>query len=187
MIYNILSACIRIRTLLNTFWVKSLFYSFGTNSYIKYGSLLNSPSLISIGCGVRICEMVWLNANNQLGNNTPTLSIGDGTYIGRFVQINAWKNVSIGSDVLISDRVYISDANHIYRDRSVPIAKQGTEFSGSIIIGDGSWIGAGAVILPGVSIGKNAIVSANAVVTRDVFDYQIVAGVPAIAISRFNF
>ena len=180
---RILLISIQLKTLCYTFLVKSLFYSFGKKSYIKCGALLNCPNLIKVGSFVKISDMVWLNASDQLGSDLPTLVIGDGTYIGRFVHINAWKSVSIGSDVLISDRVHISDASHIYIDQSLPISRQGAEFSGAVCIGDGSWVGAGAVILPGVTIGKNAIVGANAVVTKNVLDGQIVAGVPAIRIN----
>jgi len=182
-LFKIINLQSKLITIIYTILVKGAFFSFGKNSLIRTGALINYPNMISIGSNVRISQFVWLNASEDLGNGSPSLHIGDGTYIGRLVHINAWRSVQIGSNVLISDRVHISDATHIYKDKLLPISKQGTEFSGPVCIGDGSWIGAGAAILPGVTIGKNAIVGANAVVTKNVLDGQIVAGVPAIAIN----
>ena len=63
--------------------------------------------------------------------------------------------------------------------KNIPIIDQGTGFSGAVHIKTGSWIGIGACILPGVVIGKHAIVAANSVVTKDVPDFTVVGGVPA--------
>jgi acetyltransferase-like isoleucine patch superfamily enzyme len=114
----------------------------------------------------------------------PTLRIGDGSYIGRLVQINALRSVDIGENVLIADRVFISDADHIFGDTKVPIRLQGDSFIGDVTLRDGCWIGIGAVILPGVTIGRNAVVAANAVVTKDVLDCSVVGGVPAKLIKQ---
>ena len=118
------------------------------------------------------------------GDGKPTLRIGDGTYIGRYAQINAWRNVTIGKNVLIADRVFISDADHNYANPDIPIKLQGDAFVGDVTICDGCWLGVGAVILPGVTIGRNAVVAANAVVTNGVPDRTIVGGIPARVISR---
>jgi len=108
-----------------------------------------------------------------------SLVIGDGTYIGRLAQINAYKSVTIEGKVLISDRVYISDATHNHSSQDAPIMEQGTRYVDSVHIKEGGWIGIGVCIMPGVTVGKNAIIGANSVVTHDVDDYAIVAGVPA--------
>jgi acetyltransferase-like isoleucine patch superfamily enzyme len=80
---------------------------------------------------------------------------------------------------MIADRVFISDADHIYIDPNIPIKDQGDSFSGAVTLQDGCWIGIGVVILPGVTIGRNAIVSANAVVMQDVPANSVVGGIPA--------
>ncbi len=80
---------------------------------------------------------------------------------------------------MIADRVFISDADHLFVDKETPIKLQGDDFLGPVVLMEGCWIGIGAVILPGVTVGRNAIVAANAVVTRDVPDRVIVGGVPA--------
>jgi len=124
-------------------------------------------------------EHAWLNAKLARAGKMPSLTIGDRCYIGRFVHINSLQNVTIEPDVLIADRVFISDEDHVYADRHRPIIAQGTRYKGPVLLKSGSWIGEGACILPGVTVGRNAIVGANAVVTKDVPDYTIVAGVPA--------
>ena len=90
-----------------------------------------------------------------------------------------YKSVIIEDDVVMADRVYISDASHNSQNDQAPIINQGTDFYGNIHIKQGCWIGIGACIMPGVTIGRNAIVGANAVVANDVPDYSKVGGVPA--------
>lgn len=164
--------------------VRGSFASWGRDSRIGRGARLISPHLIAVGDGVSIGEQAWLNAKDDRGDRSPTLRIGNGSYIGRFVQINAWRSVMIGRDVLIADRVFISDADHRYDDPEIPIRCQGDEFSAEVSLGDGCWIGIGAVILPGVVIGRNAIVAANAVVTRSIPDRSVAGGVPARIIAQ---
>jgi acetyltransferase-like isoleucine patch superfamily enzyme len=109
----------------------------------------------------------------------PRLIIEDGVYVGRFVQINAWQDVVIERDVMIADRVLITDVDHTYGDARVPLMHQAPLFKGRVVLAEGCWIGAGAVILPGVRIGRNSVVGANAVVTEDVTDHSVAVGVPA--------
>jgi acetyltransferase-like isoleucine patch superfamily enzyme len=168
-----------IRLFFHTLFVRHRFYSWGKKSRIAHSSKLVSPKLIAIGDRVHVCEYAWLNARDDRGDGTPTLHIGEGTYIGRFVQINAWQDVTLEARVLISDRVFISDCGHQFFDIDLPIADQPNPFLGSVCLKSGCWIGSGSVILPGVTVGRNAVVGANAVVTSDVPDHTIVAGVPA--------
>lgn len=164
---------------LYTWMLRSSFFYFGKKSRIGFGARLVCPSLIEVGSSVSIGDQAWLNAKDNRGDGKVTLKIGNGTYIGRQVQINAWQEVVIEENVLIADRVFISDADHNYDDMSKPIKLQGDSFKGGVVIARGAWIGIGAVILPGVRVGKNSIVSANAVVTKSVPDFAIVGGVPA--------
>lgn len=161
------------------------FACWGKSSRIARGAKIIGPELIQIGGGVTIGEMAWLNAKDDRSDGMPTLTIGDGTYIGRLIQINAWRSVVIGNNVLIADRVFISDADHNFSDVTIPIRLQGDSYLGAVTLRDGCWIGIGAVILPGVTIGRNSVVAANAVVTRDVPDCTVVGGVPAKVIKQF--
>lgn len=115
----------------------------------------------------------------------PLLSIGDGTYIGHYAHIVAMSSVHIGKKVLIADRVYISDNLHSFEDVNVPIIDQPVKFRASVAIGDGSWIGENVCII-GARVGRQCVVAANSVVTSDVPDFCIVAGIPARVIKRYD-
>ena len=108
-----------------------------------------------------------------------SISIGSRTFIGPWTTITAKRGIEIGNDCLIAERVTIRDQNHtVHGAVGVPINEAGYD-SGAIRIGDDVWIGAGAVILLGVSIGRGAVVASNAVVNRNVREYEVVGGVPA--------
>lgn len=162
------------------------FEQWGQKSRLEYPCKLIEPYLVAVGDHVYICSHAWLNAKDDRGDGKPTLSIGDRTYIGRMVHINAWQDVAIGADVLIGDRVTILDADHHFDNANIPIRLQGDSFFGAVRLRDGCWIGAGAVIMPGVTVGRNAVVAANAVVTRDVPDRTVVGGVPAKIIRKLD-
>jgi len=166
-----------------TLCVSGSFGQWGPGSRLGRGARLMAPELIEVGRRVRIGRFAWLNAKDDRGDGEPTLRIGDGTYIGHFVQINAWRSVVIGERAMVADRVCITDADHDHADDRVPIMDQGDSFRGAVCLEPGCWIGTGAVILPGVTIGRNAVVGANSVVTRDAPAFSVVAGVPACVVS----
>ena len=153
---------------------------FGKGSKIGFPANVLSSRSIVIGNHVNIGSHVWLNCKwNKSNKHHVCLKIGDGSYIGRFCQINAWESVTIEDNVLIGDNVLISDSDHIFDNNEVPIIHQGDKFKGAVHIKSGSWIGRNAVILPGVVIGHNAVVGSNSVVTKSVPDNVVVGGVPA--------
>jgi acetyltransferase-like isoleucine patch superfamily enzyme len=81
--------------------------------------------------------------------------------------------------------VYITDQNHGYEDITIPISKQ-SQPERAVSIGDGSWLGHGSVVLPGVTIGRHVVIGANSVVTKDIPDFSVAVGVPAKVIRRFD-
>jgi acetyltransferase-like isoleucine patch superfamily enzyme len=170
---------LRLKRLGYTRLMGGRFAHMGKTSRLDLPVKLNGPHLVRVGERVQICEHTWLNAHDDRGDGQPTLHIGDGSYIGRFGHINAWRSVHIGKHVLIADRVFVSDCSHEYADTSRPIWLQGDKFVAPVQLKDGCWIGIGAVILPGVTIGRNAVVGANAVVSKSVPDGAVVAGIPA--------
>lgn len=109
-----------------------------------------------------------------------SLSIGSSTYIGEGNNIRAaGGRITIGENCLISQNVSIIASNHNMKP-SLPIIKQGwSKLNNFVIIKDDVWIGAGSIILPGVTIGNGAVIAAGSVVTRNVEEYAIVAGNPA--------
>jgi maltose O-acetyltransferase len=121
----------------------------------------------------------FLVQHDFLFRNLKYISVGDNVYIGHHTEILAnKKGVEIGNDVMIAQGVLIISYNHGYDKRSIPMNKQ-REATKKIVINNDVWIGARAIILPGVTINKGAIVGAGAVVTKDVEPYSIVGGNPA--------
>ena len=117
--------------------------------------------------------------NNGVGDVT----IGDRTRVG--LSNTLIGPVRIGNDVRLAQNVVLSGLNHNYADPNTPIHLQGVSTK-PIVIEDESWIGANAVIVPGVTIGKHSIVAAGSVVTRDVPPYAVVGGNPAKLIKEYN-
>lgn len=115
----------------------------------------------------------------------PVLTIGDRCSVGRGTAIVARRRIEIGNDVTIAPNVYITDHNHSYADVDVPIKEQYPTHD-PVRIGDGTWIAAGATVLPGADIGRNVTVGAGAVVRGTVDDRTVVAGNPARVVRRFE-
>lgn len=87
--------------------------------------------------------------------------------------------ITIEDDVMLGSGVHIYVHNHRFDQPSIPIIDQGHYPSEPVVLERGCWVGAGTIILPGVSIGRNAIVGAGSVVTYDVPAHAVVAGNPA--------
>jgi acetyltransferase-like isoleucine patch superfamily enzyme len=94
--------------------------------------------------------------------------------------------VRFGDNILLAQNVIMSGMNHIYDNIALPIAQQGFSTK-EINIEDGVWIGAGAIIVAGVTVGQNAVIGAGSVVTKDVPAYSIVVGNPAMVVKKYNF
>jgi acetyltransferase-like isoleucine patch superfamily enzyme len=109
------------------------------------------------------------------------ISFGTRVDIGENVVIRGGGGVIIGSNVLIAAGTVITSQGH-----PINPPRWGRNISNPVSIGNEVWIGANAVILPGVTIGDGAIVAAGAVVSRDVPSYTVVAGVPARVIRTID-
>ena len=120
-----------------------------------------------------------------LNETTGQLRIDSRCAFGYNNHITAIKDVVIEDEVLTASNVYISDNVHTYEDIHTPIMCLPERFNGRVTIGRGSWLGENPVIL-GVSVGRNCVVGANAVVTHDVPDHCIVAGTPAKIIRHYD-
>lgn len=106
------------------------------------------------------------------------ISIGERTGIMHNCDIYGLGGISIGKDVMIAPYCKIISSNHNFSDPDLSMNQQGYT-SEPIKIEDNCWIGAGAIILAGVTIGQGAVVGAGSIVTKDVLPYTIVAGNPA--------
>lgn len=168
---------------------KSPFYKACLGS-IGSGTKLINPALLGskrifIGSKVYINDRGWLACEPLTNNAEPRLGIGDGTYIGRFCHIYATSKIDIGKKVLMADKVYISDNLHSYENADLPVIDQPIKQINPVVIGDGAWLGENVCVI-GASVGKNSVVGANAVVTKDIPDYCVAIGSPAIIIRRYN-
>lgn len=128
--------------------------------------------------GIDIGEGVFVGRNTIIYCQNGNISIGDGCNIGSNSQIFSSGDVVLGKDVLIAAYVYLVGGGHEYDGEDVPVIEQGRVSKG-IRIGDGVWIGAGVKILDGVTVGRDAVLAAGSVITKDVPDRAIVGGVPA--------
>jgi acetyltransferase-like isoleucine patch superfamily enzyme len=165
------------------------FFVFEKNSILSFIDKplkIDGGKNISIGKRVSIQYKTWLAALPLTGEQKCELVIKDGTVIGHFNHIYATKSIIIEENVLTADKVYISDNLHDYTDPFIPIMKQKIIQKNQIVIGAGSWIGENVSII-GASVGKNSVIGANSVVTKDIPDYCVAAGIPAKIIKRYNF
>jgi maltose O-acetyltransferase len=131
------------------------------------------------------------------------IELGTGCSVEQHVNFGCGKNIRIGKNCQINERVYIQSARigdyvliaprvsilgkqHRFDRIDIPMALQGTSENIPPVIEDDVWIGRNVVVMPGVTIGKGSIVGANAVVTRDIEPYSVVGGVPAKVIKKRN-
>ena len=164
------------------------FGAFGRGSIIMWPPVtIFNERYIRIGEGTMIGPHVALSAGMVPGQECitdPVVSIGDRCLIGRGSGIVGHLSVTIGNDVWTGHNVYITDQNHGYEDVHRPISAQ-SQPERAVSIGDGSWLGYGTVVLPGVTIGRHVAVGANSVVTRDLPDYCVAVGAPARVVRRW--
>src|SRR5215472_14100163 len=165
------------------------FAAFGPGSLIAFPTgTVFGENWIEIGDGTMIAEQVSVCAGMMPGHDLGSgsvLRIGDRCVIGRGSHIVAHYSIDVGADVYTGPYVYITDQNHSYADPDLPIGRQ-WPVNAAVRIGSGTWLGTGAIVLPGAVIGKNVVVAAGSVVTGRVDDWCVVAGVPARVIKDFN-
>ena len=165
------------------------FASFGNRSLIMWKpTTIFNEQYISIGDDTLIGPGVALSAGMVPGQeciSKVVVSIGDRCLIGRGSGIVGHFSIEIGNDVWTGHHVYITDQNHGYEDVTQPISQQ-SQPERPVVIGDGSWLGHGAVVLPGVTIGKHVVIGANSVVTKDIPDFSVAVGSPARVIRQYD-
>jgi acetyltransferase-like isoleucine patch superfamily enzyme len=158
------------------------FGSFGRGSIIcfPFNTIFNER-YIRIGEDTMIGPGVTLSAGMVPGQtclSDPVVRIGDRCLIGKGSGIVGHLSIDIGDDVWTGHHVYITDQNHGYEDVELPISRQ-TMPERAVVVGDGSWLGYGTVVLPGAHIGRHVVVGANSVVTGHLPDYSVAVGSPA--------
>jgi acetyltransferase-like isoleucine patch superfamily enzyme len=165
------------------------FGAFGDHSVIcfPYDTIVNEYA-ISIGVSTVIGRDVGLSAGWMPGHRglpPDVVRIGDRCLIGRGSSIVGHGSIVIGDDVWTGQHVHITDMNHGYKDLDEPIGRQ-SDAVRPVRIGDGSWLGHGVVVLPGVDIGRHVVVGAGSVVTGSLPDFSVAVGAPARVIRRYD-
>ncbi|MEP6601141.1 MAG: acyltransferase [Nitrospirota bacterium] len=149
------------------------FGAIGSNVVFEPGVMVFHSENIRLGQNIYVGHQTILKAYHE-----NLLEIGDNSWIGQQCFIHSAGGITIGRNVGIGPGVRMLTSYHRDEGIEVPILFSALTFA-AIIIEDDCDIGTGAIVLPGVHIGKGAQVGAGAVATRDVPDYAVVAGVPA--------
>ncbi|NCC60632.1 MAG: acyltransferase [Verrucomicrobiae bacterium] len=139
---------------------------------------------IHIGNGSCISDNSWLNVCFR--DDKIRLNIGKRVLVGRGSMLSAGGLLELGDYCLLAPQVFISDANHVYANITRPYMDQGAT-SGHLVVEENCWLGIHAVIAGNLTVGRGSVISANAVVTKDVPPFAVMGGVPAHVIKLFNF
>lgn len=163
------------------------FAHFGAEATIAFPqTVLHSVERIELGAKTSVGPHATLSVGMPVpvdqGSST-VLTIGQRCVLGRGLTILAHERIEIGDDTFAGNYVFIADQNHGYEQLDTPIGRQWWR-NAPVKIGEGCWLGHGSIILPGSTIGRHVVVAAGAVVTGEVPDYCVVAGVPARIIRR---
>lgn len=149
----------------------------GKHSVIHRSARIDTPPYRLFSLGDYSVIEAFACINNAVGD----VIIGDHTRIGLHNTIIG--PVDIGSHVNLAQGITVTALNHNFNDTDKRIDEQGVSTT-PVTIEDDVWVGANAVILPGVTIGNHCVVAAGAVVTKDVPPHSLVAGVPAKVIKK---
>jgi len=156
-------------------------------AYVRGGRWIRLGQQFTSGRGLR------MEAFGHLDQKTPLIRIGNNVQVNDYVHIAAVESVSIGDRVLIASRVFITDHNHgiysggeLHTDPRISPAQRALS-SAPVVIEEDVWIGESVSILPGVRIGKGAVIGTMSTVTRDVPEFSIAAGTPAKVVKQFSF
>jgi acetyltransferase-like isoleucine patch superfamily enzyme len=149
----------------------------GKHSVVHRSARMDTPPYRKFSLGDYSVIESFACINNAVGD----VIIGDHTRIGLHNTIIG--PVTIGSHVNLAQGITVTALNHNFEDSDKLIDEQGVSTT-PVTIGDDIWIGANAVVLPGVTIGAHSVVAAGAVVTKDIPPHSLVAGVPAKIIKQ---
>ena len=123
-------------------------------------------------CGENVIIKQDANFGKGIG-----LKIGDNSQIGERSYIGSY--TTIGKDVIMGPEVLIWTIGHRFDRNDIPINQQGPTEIEPVFIGDDVWIGQRVIIMPGVKVGSHAVIGAGTIVTKDIHEWAVVAGVPA--------
>jgi acetyltransferase-like isoleucine patch superfamily enzyme len=151
-------------------------------------TVLFGEGRIALGRGSTIGPLASISAGMPSQADVrgePVITIGDRCTLGKGIGIVGHERVELGDDIWTGHYVYITDQNHGYDDVDLPIGVQ-MWTNEPVSIGAGSWLGHGAIVLPGSRIGRHVVVAAGAVVAGlETPDFCVIAGVPARVVRQY--
>lgn len=170
-------------------WISKQFKKVGKSPNMFYNIDLVGGKYISIGDNFTSGKRFRLNAYDRFKNNTytPEIIFGNNININDDCHIGCIERIHIGNNVLIAGKVFISDhlhGNTDFQSLKIPPSLRNLTTKGGVFIEDDVWIGENVAILPGVRIGKGAVIGANSVVTKDISAYSVAVGAPARCITN---
>ena len=127
---------------------------------------------------IRFGRFTWIGDGTKIRCHEGAVEIGEKTVMGQECTISAYQRVRIGNECVIADRAMFIDFDHGMVEVERPIRMQGI-YKRDVEVGNNVWIGYGACILRGVSVGDNSVIGTNSVVTKDVPANAVVGGIPA--------
>ena len=127
---------------------------------------------------IRFGRFVWIGDETKIRCHEGAVEIGAKTVMGQECTISAYQRVRIGEECVIADRAMFIDFDHGMVEVERPIRLQGI-YKRDVEVGNNVWIGYGACVLRGVSVGDNSVIGTNSVVTKDVPANAVVGGIPA--------
>jgi len=164
--------------------------SFGVNVTLRHPRKIRIQDDVAIddGCvldakgaanqGIQVGRRVFLGRNSILACKDGDIVLEDGVNVSYNCAVFSASSVRIGAQTLLAAYCYVVGGGHDFDQLDRPVVQQGRPSKG-IEIGPGGWLGAGAVILDGVSVGHDAVIGAHAVVTHDIPPFAVAAGAPA--------
>lgn len=168
-------------------------HSYPIGFQVEQGTAWLTGPYASIGEGLRVgrrCRIETISNHSGISYN-PRLKIGNRVSMNDDIHIGCALSITIGDDVLLASKIFISDHNHgkysgLDADSPKVLPNERNLNLKPVYIGDNVWIGEMVTILPGVSIGMGSIIGANSVVAKDIPANCIAVGIPARPIKRYN-
>jgi acetyltransferase-like isoleucine patch superfamily enzyme len=133
---------------------------------------------IERGAKLKLGRWSWLGHGTKIRVHEGAVEIGAKTVLGQECTISAFQHISLGRECIVADRVMLIDFDHGVVEVERPIRMQGI-YKRDVRVGHNCWVGYGACVLRGATVGDNCVIGANTVITRDVPDNAVVAGAPA--------
>lgn len=181
----IIDKIIRLIERIEFIFKKINFNKFGSNNFIDLHSRFVNKKMISIGSNNFFGRYTIFYAIPSIFGSSIKINVGNNVYIGHHCSIHSISDLIIEDYVVFSDYIYISNVSHgMELIEGTSIMEQPWVDSGMVKIGEGTFVGHGAKILPGVKLGKYCIVGAGSIVTKSFDDYSVIAGNPAKLIRK---